>query len=39
MSSLGFERATQDRVIRLFEEQLRYRVLGDLKDRPGNSTI
>ena len=39
MSGLGFERATQDRVLRLFEEQLGYRVLGNWKDRPGNSNI
>ncbi len=39
MSGLGFERATQDRVLRLFQEQLGYRYLGDWKDRPGNSNI
>ncbi|MFN9692334.1 MAG: type I restriction endonuclease subunit R [Synechococcaceae cyanobacterium] len=39
MSGLGFERATQDRVLKLFEEKLGYRSLGDWKDRPGNSNI
>jgi|688.fasta_scaffold00811_21 type I restriction enzyme R subunit len=39
MSGLGFERATQDRVLKLFQEQLGYRYLGDWKDRPGNSNI
>lgn len=39
MSGLGFERATQDRVLRLFQEQLGYRSLGDWNDRPGNSNI
>jgi type I restriction enzyme R subunit len=39
MSGLGFERATQDRVLRLFQEQLHYRYLGDWKERQGNSPI
>ena len=39
MSGLGFERATQDRVLRLFDEKLHYRYLGDWKDRSGNSNI
>lgn len=39
MSGLGFERDTQERVIRLFEQKLSYRVLGNWKDRPGNSNI
>ena len=39
MSGLGFERATQDRVLRLFQEQLGYRSLGDWKDRQGISSI
>ena len=39
MSGLGFERATQERVLRLFQEQLGYRSLGDWKDRPSNSNI
>ena len=39
MSGLGFERATQDRVLRLFQEKLGYRYLGDWQDRPGNSNL
>ena len=39
MSGIGFERATQDRVLKLFQEQLGYRSLGDWKDRQGNSNI
>jgi type I restriction enzyme R subunit len=39
MSGLGFERATQDRVLRLFQEKLSYRYLGDWKERSGNSNI
>jgi len=39
MSGLGFERATQDRVIKLFDEKLSYQYLGDWKDRSGNSNI
>jgi type I restriction enzyme R subunit len=33
------ERATQDRVISLFREELGYRFLGDWSDRDGNSNI
>ncbi len=33
------ERATQDRVVRLFRDELGYRTLGDWTDRPGNSNI
>jgi type I restriction enzyme R subunit len=33
------ERATQDRVIALFRDELGYRYLGDFSDRPGNSNI
>ncbi len=33
------ERATQDRVIKLFVEELGYRYLGDWRDRAGNSNI
>lgn len=33
------ERATQDRVIKLFCEELNYRYLGDWRDRAGNSNI
>ncbi len=39
MSGLGFERATQDRVLRLFQEKLGYRYLDNWKDRAGNSNI
>jgi type I restriction enzyme, R subunit len=39
MSGVGFERATQNRVIKLFDEKLQYRYLGDWKDRSGNSNI
>ena len=39
MSGLGFERATQDRVLRLFQEKLGYRYLGNWKVRIGNSNI
>ena len=39
MSGLGFERATQDRVLSLFQEKLGYRYLGDWKERSGNSNI
>ncbi|MFO8237295.1 MAG: hypothetical protein R6U00_03380 [Prochlorococcaceae cyanobacterium] len=39
MSGDGFERATQNRVISLFHEKLRYRYLGDWKDRTSNSNI
>ncbi|MEK0425366.1 MAG: hypothetical protein RJB11_1457, partial [Planctomycetota bacterium] len=33
------ERATQDRVIALFRDELKYRYLGDWTDRPNNSNI
>jgi type I restriction enzyme R subunit len=33
------ERATQDRVIALFRDELNYRYLGDWTDRPNNSNI
>jgi type I restriction enzyme R subunit len=33
------ERATQDRIIALFRDELKYRYLGDWSDRPGNSNI
>jgi len=33
------ERATQNRVIALFRDELRYRYLGDWTDRPDNSNI
>jgi len=33
------ERATQDRVIALFRDELGYRYLGNFSDRPGNSNI
>lgn len=40
MSQIGKpERATQDRVIRLFQEDLGYRFLGNWSDRAGNSNI
>jgi type I restriction enzyme R subunit len=40
VSSVGQpERATQNRVIRLFSDELRYRYLGDWTDREGNSNI
>ena len=39
MSGLGFERATQERVLRLFQDKLGYRYLGDWKERAGNSNI
>ena len=40
MSSIGqSERATQDRVIALFRDQLDYHYVGDWKDRYGNSNI
>jgi type I restriction enzyme R subunit len=39
MSSLGFERATQDRVLHLFQEKLHYRYLGNWKDQSDNSNI
>jgi type I restriction enzyme R subunit len=40
MSTVGQkERATQDRIVRLFHDELSYRVLGDWTDREGNSNI
>lgn len=33
------ERATQDRVVALFRDELWYRYLGDWTDRDGNSNI
>ena len=40
MSTIGKpERATQDRVLALFRDELRYRYLGDWSDRPANSNI
>jgi type I restriction enzyme, R subunit len=40
MSDIGQpERATQNRVIALFRDELRYRYLGDWTDRDGNSNI
>ncbi len=40
MSNIGpSERATQNRVIKLFREELRYRYLGDWTDRDNNSNI
>ncbi|MFN7875771.1 MAG: hypothetical protein ACK5PB_10655 [Pirellula sp.] len=33
------ERATQDRVITLFRDELEYRYLGDWTDRVGNSNV
>jgi type I restriction enzyme R subunit len=40
MSAVGqLERATQNRVIALFRDELGYRYLGDWTDRDGNSNI
>ena len=40
MSDIGKpERSTQERVIRLFRDELRYRYLGDWTDRDDNSNI
>jgi type I restriction enzyme R subunit len=40
MSTIGkAERVTQNRVIALFRDDLKYRYLGDWSDRPGNSNI
>src|SRR4051812_13820499 len=40
MSDVGKpERATQDRVIALFRDELKYRFLGDWSEREGNSNI
>src|ERR1700680_403450 len=40
MASFGSpERATQDRIIALFRDELCFRFLGDWSNRPGNSNI
>ncbi|MBI4302876.1 MAG: HsdR family type I site-specific deoxyribonuclease [Chloroflexi bacterium] len=40
MSEVGdIERATQDRVVRLFQQQLGYAYLGNWEERPGNSNV
>ena len=40
MSNIGdIERKTQNRVIKLFDEELGYEYLGDWQDREGNSNI
>lgn len=40
MSGVGdIEKATQDRVVKLFQEQLGYYYLGDWEERQGNSSI
>ena len=40
MTTIGqAERATQNRVIALFREELGYRYIGDWTDRPDNSNI
>ncbi|MBD2527560.1 type I restriction endonuclease subunit R [Nostoc sp. FACHB-133] len=40
MSKVGQrERQTQNRIVQLFEQQLKYRYLGDWHDRPNNSNI
>src|SRR5258708_786719 len=40
MSTVGqIERTTQNRVIKLFREQLKYKYLGNWEDRPDNSNI
>lgn len=33
------ERVTQDRIVAIFRDELRYRYLGDWTDRDGNSNI
>lgn len=40
MSNIGdIERKTQKKVIKLFEEKLKYRYLGDFTDRDNNSNV
>lgn len=40
MSTIGqIERLTQNRVVKLFREQLGYDYLGNWEDRPGNNNI
>ena len=40
MSTIGqSERATQDRVIALFRDELHYQFLGDWSDRPNNTNV
>ena len=40
MNTIGkHERETQNRIITLFRDQLKYRYFGDFSDRPGNSNI
>ena len=40
MTDIGAkERVTQNRVVRLFQDQLAYTYLGDWRDRPGNSNM
>lgn len=40
MTTVGqIERKTQNRVVKLFQERLHYRYLGDWEDRPGNSNV
>lgn len=40
MSDLGQpERATQNRIVALFRDELGYRYLGDWSDRGGNSNV
>ena len=40
MSNIGKkERETQDRVIKLFKEELKYRYLGNWEEREGNANV
>jgi len=40
MNTVGqIERKTQDRVVQLFQDDLKYQYLGNWEDRPGNSNI
>ncbi len=40
MNNIGKpERVTQNRVVKLFRNELHYKYLGDWQDRPGNSNI